>query len=120
MKKGMQRLSKYINIRYWNAWNDNALYDFSSRAGLMKKVELKDGVLGCAWDRPYNWLHILSNGDIVLCCQDWKRETLCGNILQNKLQDILTSKRYNDIMQKSVGKKESDANFICKRCKLNV
>jgi len=25
---------------------------------------------------PWRVLHICTNGDVVLCCQDWKKETL--------------------------------------------
>jgi hypothetical protein len=53
---------------------------------------------------------------MILCCQDWKRETKYGNILQEDLYDILTGDRYKDLIAKVKGK-ESDKLFICKRCK---
>ncbi len=83
---------------------------------MTKKVKIKDKVKSCNWVRPYNYINIHSNGDVVLCCQDWKRETKYGNILQQSLVDILESGHYKDIQDKALGK-EADANFICKRCK---
>lgn len=87
----------------------------SSRAGLIKKIKLEKNISGCSWGR-LNVLSILSNGDLILCCQDWKRETKYGNIFENNLNDIIEGEHYKDILQKAKGKKKSDRLFICKRC----
>jgi radical SAM protein with 4Fe4S-binding SPASM domain len=119
MKKAVNEIKKKINVRVWNAWQNGKICEnFSKRAGLVGKVKVKQKIKGCDWKR-LNDLYILSNGDMILCCQDWKRETKYGNILQDKLHTILNSKRYKDLIDKVHGK-ESDYLFICKRCKYGI
>jgi len=56
---------------------------------------------------------------VILCCQDWKRETLYGNLYNDSLYNIINSKRHKDLIDKVYGKKKSDLLFICKRCRFN-
>jgi radical SAM protein with 4Fe4S-binding SPASM domain len=63
--------------------------------------------------RPYNWIHFLYNGDVVLCCMDYNRETVFGNINDNTLQEIFSSEKFLEIKKKSIQKPE---DFICARC----
>jgi len=108
------------NKRMWNSWIDGKPHNFTSRAGLVKAKEPVDIVGGCGWDRPWRVLHICTNGDVVLCCQDWKKETLCGNIYRyGSIKEFIKNRQYNYIMQQAEGKIKSDCNFICKRCSLN-
>lgn len=119
MKAAVKYIKKERGLRIWEAWRDNEMFDFSTRAGLTKCVDIKDKISGCEWGRPWKWLHIDARGNIVLCCQDWKGETTFGNVKQQPLKEILTGGRYKDIMEKAEGKK-SDYNFICKRCKFGI
>lgn len=41
---------------------------------------------GC--DRPLDQAIISSNGDVLLCCRDWKHEAVLGNIKEKSLADI--------------------------------
>ncbi len=117
MKKALEVLSHKLNVRYWDAWRDGELFDFSTRAGLTRQVKIKTRVSKCNWVRPYNYINIHSNGDAVLCCQDWKRETKYGNAFNQSIISILQSGHYKHIQDQAIGTKESDANFVCKRCK---
>lgn len=112
MKK---RIDELPNKRIWEAWREGELFDFSSRAGLVKGVCIKNEIAGCNWSRDSKYLHIMENGDLILCCQDWKRETVYGNIKEKTISNILKSHRRKDLVDKVNGKK-SDLLFICKRC----
>jgi radical SAM protein with 4Fe4S-binding SPASM domain len=112
------RIDELPNKRIWDAWRDGKLFDFSSRAGLVNGIAIKKEVRGCAWERDKKYLHIMENGDLILCCQDWKRETKFGNIKEKSISEILKSHRRKDIIDKVNGKK-SDLLFICKRCKFS-
>lgn len=81
--------------------------------GLRKLVgKLKPG----CW-RIKEWLHILYDGDIILCCMDYHKETVMGNINDfESLEELLTSSRFLEIMRKSLGLIESEEGFICRRC----
>jgi len=116
MKETIELLRNKIKMRIWNAWRNGGLFDFSTRAGTVKKIKIKEETYGCKQNR-LNYLNILSDGNLILCCQDWKKETIFGNIKDNRLINILKSDKYKDLIEKVEGRKESDLLFICKRCR---
>lgn len=113
----IERFKKYKNVRVWDALKEGKMDHFSTRAGLVGSFELKESVKGCRWKRAEQYIHILTNGDLILCCQDWKSETVYGNIYENNLHNILKGRRRKDIVDKVNGDRESDLLFICKRCR---
>ena len=67
--------------------------------------------------RIKEWLHILYDGDVILCCMDYHKETVMGNINNfETLESFLTSSKYRQIYNKSIGKIKTDSDYICKRC----
>lgn len=74
-------------------------------------------IRGCSLKhRPLTHVHVVENGDVVLCCRDWDREYILGNLEHSTIFDIWNSSKYWDIIKKVYyGKKASD-NFICYRC----
>jgi radical SAM protein with 4Fe4S-binding SPASM domain len=42
--------------------------------------------------RPLLEFTIVAGGDVVICCQDWKNEIKLGNVLDDKLSDIVARK----------------------------
>lgn len=117
MKNDIIEIAKVKNVRYWKAWREGKLYNFSSRAGSVKDIKLKEKINGCLWNRLEH-LSILSNGDLILCCMDWKRETNYDNFLKDDfdLIECLQGEGFKDMTEKVNGIKESDKFFICKRC----
>jgi hypothetical protein len=66
--------------------------------------------------RVDEWLHIMHDGSIRLCCMDYHHEIKLPNINEMSLLDYFHSDEYLDIVMKVSGRKDSDENFICKRC----
>jgi hypothetical protein len=66
--------------------------------------------------RLHGYLHVLWNGDVVLCCMDYQHEVVIGNLKEQTIEEIYTSKVWKDTYSKCTGKKESPNDFICKRC----
>ena len=66
--------------------------------------------------RVDQWLHIMHDGSIRLCCMDYHHEVSLPNINSMSLLDYFHSEEYTDIAMKVRGLRESDDNFICKRC----
>jgi 2-deoxy-scyllo-inosamine dehydrogenase (SAM-dependent) len=63
---------------------------------------------------PYNELMITREGYVGLCCLDWKREEVFGDLNQQTLEEILKSeKMVNTYNSLSEGRRISN---ICKRC----
>jgi len=67
-------------------------------------------------ERVDEWLHVLYDGTIRLCCMDYHGEVSLPNLNQMSISEYLASAAYNDIANAVTGRTESAANFICKRC----
>ena len=39
-------------------------------------------------------MYILASGDVVLCCMDWRRQVVLGNVRQQRLRDIWNGDAY--------------------------
>lgn len=71
----------------------------------------------CEQNRPIERMHILSDGRVIFCCQDWGHSVVVGSIKDNSISEIWNSKTYNDVRE-SLYNKELDSPEICKKCKL--
>lgn len=74
-------------------------------------------VVSCEQNRPLERMHILSDGRVIMCCQDWSHSIVLGNINNNTIKEIWNSKKYNDIRE-SLYDKNKESPKICKHCKL--
>jgi radical SAM protein with 4Fe4S-binding SPASM domain len=45
-------------------------------------------------DLLYHKMYVLYNGDVVLCCMDWRRQVVMGNVHQQSLREIWRGERY--------------------------
>ena len=90
-----------VNIDGWD-YND-----------IIRKID-KDHPFDCS--RIHNNLHILWNGDVILCCMDYHHETYLGNIKNKSINEIYESKECKTIYDQVRGITESPKDFICKRC----
>ncbi len=71
-------------------------------------------------NRPLTSTTILSNGDVVACCMDWKKEEVLGNVYKNSLYDIWHLDGYNNFRAKLYENAESKEDFLCKRCSESI
>ncbi len=89
-----------------------------SRAGnvsFLPKVK-HNSVKGCESIWANEMIHILYNGDVILCCMDWRREVVLGNVKTQNMYKIWNGEKYNKIRKMINGRIESPPDFICKRC----
>lgn len=82
------------------------------------KAKNKGRIVGCIFDYPLRYMAVHFNGDVVLCCYDWHREVLLGNLNKSSIHSIWNSKEYQNIRKKIYGHCPSD--FICNRCVIAV
>ena len=66
--------------------------------------------------RVDKWIHILWNGDVILCCNDYQHETMFGNVKNQTIKEILNSDSYKRIKDMVLGNIETPKDFICNRC----
>lgn len=71
--------------------------------------------LGC--ELPFYQLNILFNGEVIICCNDWKRSVVIGNIKTSSIRAIWNSDRANEIRRLILRKKYDDI-ISCKDCSL--
>jgi len=123
-----EELKKWVD--YWNKRNVKLIYrNLHSRAKNVKVPEViskmqkfgktkgtKDKIYGCTHREGTNKMDIMFNGDVVLCCMDWYRSVVLGNVNNDSLYNIWNSEKFNKIRRMMVSKDDSSDNFICKRC----
>lgn len=67
-------------------------------------------------NRYINGLHILYNSDVVCCCMDYFHKNVWGNLKIQSLKRIWKGKKRQNFVDKAIGLKKSNKNFICKKC----
>lgn len=72
-------------------------------------------VIGCQnWgDRVYEWLSVNSNGDAILCCNDYNFDYKFGNILEQDISDLWFSDEHVETIDRAY-------NNICTKCSAAV
>jgi radical SAM protein with 4Fe4S-binding SPASM domain len=69
--------------------------------------------IGC--ELPFSQMTVLFNGDVIICCQDWNRTTVVGNIWSNSIKEIWNSERMNKI-RREITRGEYGNISACKDC----
>lgn len=70
-----------------------------------------------ACTRPWNTLNILSTGDVVPCCLDFKPEMVMGNVKKTTISDIWNGKPFNDFRALHTDGRFNDIP-LCKKCEV--
>ncbi|MBM3250566.1 MAG: radical SAM protein [Candidatus Omnitrophica bacterium] len=93
-----------------------------SRAGNVSGLPpvRRNKITGCATIWANEMMHIVEDGNVVLCCMDWRREVILGNLKSVSVQEIWSSKEYALVRDKRDGRLDSGADFICKRCEAAI
>jgi hypothetical protein len=109
-RRGFRRLPRIVFFRYHNRAGQVA---FTSA---MQREVIRRGLRGFHCRRFDGWLHVLYNGELVLCCMDYVKETAFGDLSSEPLSCILASAQYRQLIARGCGLERSDRTFICKRC----
>lgn len=71
----------------------------------------------CEQNRPIERMHILSDGRVIFCCQDWGHSLVVGNIQNQTIKEVWNSKEYKEARE-SLYDKSKNSPSICQKCKL--
>jgi radical SAM protein with 4Fe4S-binding SPASM domain len=71
--------------------------------------------IGC--HKPFSQMNILFNGDVIICCEDWNRTTVVGNVTTQSLREIWNSKKMNEIRRLLLRKRYEQLDS-CRECSL--
>ena len=98
------------------------LWGFLDRAGNVPNYSnniSKENISGCSQNRPIERFHVSFDGKVILCCQDWKKEYILGDLNKNSIAEIWNSEEYREIREKIYNGMRS-APEICRRCILSI
>lgn len=89
-----------------------------SRAGNVPIFpKIKNGkIYGCNSIWADEMVHILCDGTVVLCCMDWRREVILGNVKENSIEEIWNSELFRSTWKQIKGEIPPSQNLICLRC----
>lgn len=76
----------------------------------------RKSLLGFYCDRGDQWLHVLYNGKVIFCCNDYHCKTVIGDLGSQSVAEVLESPAYRDYRLKMMGWRKSSDDFLCKRC----
>ncbi|MCM2325696.1 MAG: radical SAM protein [Candidatus Woesearchaeota archaeon] len=106
--------------RFWKSKGVLVSYFLApiSRSGNVRWMNrtIKNRINGCGSIWRDEMIHIIYNGDVVLCCMDWRREVTLGNLNNSSIYDIWNGDKKRETELMISGKSESPDGFICKRC----
>lgn len=86
------------------------------RNDIRLKNNIRNSLKGFYCPRVDSWLHFLYTGELCICCMDYHREQIFGDITTHTVEEIFKSESYLNLRNQAFGLKESPENFICKRC----
>jgi MoaA/NifB/PqqE/SkfB family radical SAM enzyme len=107
-------------IDYWSGkYCSIGFHECDGRGGDKKEKE----IVNTFDDTPCNYamdgVYILSNLDVVTCCEDWNGMLVMGNLNNSSLKEIVEGDAYRLFrLLQDTGKKRSIS--LCKDCKTNM
>lgn len=66
-------------------------------------------------DRLWRTFTVLVNGDVALCCQDYRGKEILGNVADDTIENIWNNQRYGELRQFHRTSRQSEIP-ICKDC----
>jgi sulfatase maturation enzyme AslB (radical SAM superfamily) len=64
---------------------------------------------------PFDTMNVWTNGEVVLCCNDWNSKNVCGNMNSSDLKDIWLGEEFSKVRKAHMNGCGSDIE-ICKQC----
>lgn len=64
---------------------------------------------------PFYTLVVHSSGDVSVCCVDWERKTVCGNIFKETLKEIWHGKLLREFQRMHIERRKNE-NEACRNC----
>lgn len=66
--------------------------------------------------RPYREMCVLYNGDVILCCVDWHRTVVLGNLENQSIREVWNGPRLAEIRRAFKNGDENNLPEICMNC----
>jgi radical SAM protein with 4Fe4S-binding SPASM domain len=110
-------------VRFWKDRGAEVVTAYiENRAGNVKRFDelniVKEYSPQKVCSRIFTQMYILYNGDVVLCCDDWRRQVILGNVERESIVEVWRGKQYNEIRKKHLEGKFGEL-ILCKECTSN-
>ena len=56
------------------------------------------------------------NGDIILCCNDYYKNNVYGNLSEGTIEEILHSEKAITMRKRVFGEIQTNDEFLCRKC----
>jgi pyruvate-formate lyase-activating enzyme len=95
------------------------------RVGLVKPahaVAPRRSLGGCdlMGSRPFEHLHVVAGGRVVLCCQDYEERHVIGDLTRQTVAEVLASDAMLALRRQVYGVDQAPAGFICRHCEFTI
>lgn len=97
-------------------------YQITNRAGCLDQGQEVEQTIkhlgGCdlMGSRLLQHIHINSYGKVLMCCQDYFEEYTVGDLKVQSVEEVLVSKKMQELRAMNYGIKEAPDDFICRKC----
>lgn len=97
-------------------------FTYHDRAGQIERNEINfESIFRESLNNFYcwrfdQWAHFLYTGELILCCMDYHKKTVFGDVTSKRLSEIFDSTEYIQLIKKGAGVIPSQPHFICKKC----
>lgn len=98
-------------------------FKYNDRAGNIGSLSYdfrRDSLAGFRCHRTDQWLHFLYTGEVALCCNDYFKEHMLGDVRASTLDEVLRGSQRRSVVDMVEGRTESPDDFICKRCDMHL
>jgi radical SAM protein with 4Fe4S-binding SPASM domain len=86
----------------------------TNRAGNLPDRPTPERPLPLPCERPFRQVYVAYDGSLLLCCQDWSREAILGNLHERPMAEIWRMEAYAEIRRRLL-RSDRDMN-LCRRC----
>lgn len=108
-------------IRYWRRRGIQKVDFYAgpvSRVGNVRglpRIHHKGKVVGCLSVVEDEMININEDGTVTLCCMDWRREVILGDLNRESMAEIWNGRR-KEVWQMINGHTDMPDGFLCRRC----
>ncbi len=103
--------NRFIKFEYWG------FLDRSGNVAAFKNDLPAERAGGCEQNRPLERMHILYDGKVALCCMDWRRQHILGDLTRQSIAAVWRSPAYTRI-RKQIYSAPDTKELLCNKCKL--